>query len=121
MQLVDSKLYSANVAPFGSSDIEAAADGCWGANLEQGCDATERQPLSLHSVRRRNIRNGHGRIAWLRATTASERVLALLLAAFFVTASPALVATVRSTVSLSFQILLQAGHVGLVAFQIFGR
>jgi hypothetical protein len=44
-----------------------------------------------------------------------------MLAAFVLAASPALVATLRSTVSLSFQILLQAGHVGLVAFQIFGR
>jgi hypothetical protein len=45
----------------------------------------------------------------------------MLLAAFVVTASPALLATVRSAVSLSFQILLEAGHAGLIAFQIFGR
>ena len=121
MQLVDSKLYSANVAPFGSSNIEATADGFWGANLEQSYDATERQQLSVRSIGRRKIRNGGGLIACVKASSASERLLALLLAAFVVTASPALLATVRSTVSLSFQILLQAGHVGLIALQIFGR
>jgi hypothetical protein len=122
MQLVDSKLYGANVAAFGSSDIEATADGRWAAHLEQSYDdATERQQLSVRSIGRRKVRNGDGLIACVKASSASERVLALLLAAFVLTASPALLATVRSTVSLSFQILLQAGHVGLIAFRIFGR
>jgi hypothetical protein len=53
--------------------------------------------------------------------SASDRLLAMVLVAFVVTASPALLETVRSTVSLSLQILLQAGHAGLIAFQIFGR
>jgi hypothetical protein len=29
--------------------------------------------------------------------------------------------TVRSVVSVALQILLEAGHAGLIAFQIFGR
>jgi hypothetical protein len=62
-----------------------------------------------------------GFISWLRETNASERLLALMLAAFLVAASPALLGTVRSAVSLALQILLQAGHFGLVAFQIFSR
>jgi hypothetical protein len=59
--------------------------------------------------------------SWLKETNASERLLALMLAGFLVTASPALLGTVRSAVSLALQILLQAGHFGLVAFQIFSR
>jgi hypothetical protein len=123
MQLVDSKLYGANVAAFGSSDIEATADGRWAAHLEQSYDdATEHRQLRVRGAGRRSARLERGNlVSWLKASSASERVLALLLAAFVVTASPALLATVRSTVSLSFQILLQAGHVGLIALQIFGR
>ncbi|HXM14094.1 MAG TPA: hypothetical protein VN933_02555 [Candidatus Eremiobacteraceae bacterium] len=60
-------------------------------------------------------------ISRLKRTSASDRLLAMVLVAFVVTASPALLETVRSTVSLSLQILLQAGHAGLIAFQIFGR
>jgi hypothetical protein len=60
-------------------------------------------------------------ISRLKATSASRRVLVLLLAALVVTASPALLATIRSTVLLSLEILLQAGHAGFIAFQIFGR
>jgi hypothetical protein len=96
MQLVDGKLYIENV------------------------------PAPQIASRSRTITTVRGRkscnlIPWLKATSATERLLVLMLAAFVLAASPALVATVRSTVSLSFQILLQAGHVGLVAFQIFGR
>jgi hypothetical protein len=58
---------------------------------------------------------------WLKGTSASGRLLALLIAGLLVAASPALLNTVFSVVSLSFQILLQAGHAGLIAFQIFGR
>jgi hypothetical protein len=57
----------------------------------------------------------------LKATSASGRMLALLIAGLLVAASPVLLNTVFSVVSLSFQILLQAGHAGLIAFQIFGR
>jgi hypothetical protein len=96
MQLVDSKLYIENV------------------------------PALQITRRPRTVTTGHGRkschlIPWLKATSATERLLVLMLAAFVLAASSALIATVRSTVSLSFQILLQAGHVGLIAFQIFGR
>jgi hypothetical protein len=97
MQLVDSKLYSANITAFPSERQELA--------LRRGSIRTERRNL----------------VSWLKASSASERVLALVLAAFVLTASPALVATVRSTVSLSFQILAQAAHAGLIALQIFGR
>jgi hypothetical protein len=103
MQLVDRKLYIANVSAFGSAPQQRA-------------------------VRARDSRNGgvnceHCRalIAWLRGTSASERLLGLMLAGFVFAASPALIATVRSTVSLSLQILLQVGHAGFIAFQIFGR
>jgi len=65
--------------------------------------------------------NGVRLLSRLAGSSASERLLALMLAAFVATASPAMLATVRATVSLSLQILLQAGHFGLVAFQIFGR
>ena len=104
MQLVDSKLYSANVAAFRSVGVDAMADRSYA-----GADF------------RRARANRGDLLSWLKGTSAAQRMFGLLLAAFFVAASPALLATVRSTVSLSFQILLQAGHVGLTAFQIFGR
>ncbi len=103
MQLVDSKLYSANRTEFRSTGIAPIAGPGYG------------------SMGRGNGRNDLGLILRLKRSSASERLLALTLAEFVVTASPALLATVRSTVSLSLQILLQAGHAGLIAFQIFGR
>jgi hypothetical protein len=60
-------------------------------------------------------------ISWLRGASASGRLLALLIAGLLAAASPAVLGTVLSAVSLAFQILLQAGHAGLIAFQIFGR
>jgi hypothetical protein len=60
-------------------------------------------------------------ISWLRGTSASGRLLALLIAGLLVAASPALLNTVFSVVSLALRILLEAGHAGLIAFQIFGR
>ena len=69
---------------------------------------------------RRAPRHG-GFISRLKETTASERLLALLLSGLLVAASPALLNTVRSVVSVASQILLEAGHAGLIAFQIFGR
>ena len=96
MQLVDSKLYLANM------------------------------PAPQIAPRLRTVGTGHGRtncslMPWLRATNATERLLVLMVAAFVVTASPALIETVRSTVAVAFQIFVQAGHFGLIAFQIFGR
>ena len=111
MQPVDSKLYSANMAAFSSSDNEAMADRRWSANRERSYDGAGRT----------HVRTGSNLISRLARTSASERLLALLLAAFVVTASPVLLATVTSTVSLSLQILLQVGHAGFIAFQIFGR
>ncbi len=73
------------------------------------------------SSNRRDARTHGNLISRLKATSASARLLALIMAALLVAGSPALLATVCSTVSLSFQILLQAGHVGLIAFQIFAR
>jgi hypothetical protein len=91
---MDSKLYSANIGPFRGRRRQAGT-----ANFRASSDFISR----------------------LKTTSASERLLAMLLAAFVVTASPALLTTVRSAVSLSFQILLEAGRAGLIAFQIFGR
>ena len=91
MQLVDSKLYIANLGT-----LPVARKG-----------ATEKP--------------GAGFVSRLKRTSASERLLAILLAALLVAASPALFSTVRSAVSLALQILLEAGHFGLIAFQIFGR
>jgi hypothetical protein len=45
----------------------------------------------------------------------------MMLAAFVVAASPALLGTIRSAVALALQILLEVGHFGFIAFQIFGR
>ena len=91
MQLVDSKLYIANLPTL---------------------KVAQRREAAEHS---RNL------ISRLRATNASTRLLSLLLAALVVAASPALLATVRSAVALALQILVEAGHFGFIAFQIFGR
>jgi hypothetical protein len=97
MQLVDSKLYIANMAALGVS----------------------RASGNSHRAHR------SGRLGYIfsriAATSASQRLLALLLTALLVAASPALLNTVLSAVSLTVQILLEAGHAGLIAFQIFGR
>lgn len=62
-----------------------------------------------------------GFISRLKATNASERLLALTLVGLLVAASPVLLDTVRSVVSLALQIFIEAGRAGLIAFQIFGR
>ncbi|MBV9884997.1 MAG: hypothetical protein JO119_00465 [Acidobacteria bacterium] len=89
MQLVDSKLYIANLP-------------------------------ALQVVQRRAASNLN-LISRLKAASASTRLLALMLAALLVAASPALLGTIRSAVALALQILLQVGHFGFIAFQIFGR
>jgi hypothetical protein len=62
-----------------------------------------------------------GLVSQIKGTSASGRLFALLIAGLLVSASPALLNAVRSVVSLALQILLEAGHAGLIAFQIFGR
>jgi hypothetical protein len=116
MQLVDSELYVANVTTIGAEQRRLVSDG---ADFRCNVAKTRRSYAAAARGRRRNDCSNF--IPWLKATSASERLLALLLAAFVLTASPALIATVRSVATLSFQILLQAGHVGFIAFQIFGR
>ena len=91
MQLVDSKLYIANM-PSLQAPRDASATSQSGSFVSR-----------------------------IKATSASARLLVLMLAALVVAASPALIATVRSTVAVAFQIFVQAGHFGLIAFQIFGR
>ena len=91
MQLVESKLYIANLRDAAVQRGRAAAD------------------------QNRNL------ISRLQATSASTRLLVLMLTAFAVIASPPLFGTIRSAVALAMQILIQAGQFGLVAFRIFGR
>jgi hypothetical protein len=91
MQFVESKLYIANLRDAAVPSGRAAAE------------------------QNRNL------VSQLRATSASTRLLSLLLAALVVAASPVLLVTVRSAVALTLQILLQAGHFGFIAFQIFSR
>jgi hypothetical protein len=109
MQLVDSKLYIANVPSVSVTRREPFATRCdhLSPARAQHCRAPRPHYRNFISV--------------FRGTSASARLLTLMVAALAVTASPALLATIRSTISLSLQILLQAGHLGLVAFQIFGR
>lgn len=90
MQLVDSKLYLANLAT----------------------------PVARKSA---TPKPSAGILSRFKGISASERLLALMLTALLVAASPAPLGTVRSAVSLALQILLEAGHFGLIAFQIFGR
>ena len=104
MQRVDSKLHIANM-----SGLRPAG---FSAKPERGCNPVGRAHAQT---------DGCNLISRLKGTSSSERVLAMLLSAFVVTASPALLATVHSTVSISLQILLQVAHVGFIAFQIFGR
>jgi len=111
MQLVDSKLYIANMPALDASTVGGPA-------LEIPTLGVARR----HSAgSRRDIRTHGNLMSLLRTSSASARLLTLMVAALAFTASPALLATIRSTISLSLQILLQAGHLGLVAFQIFGR
>jgi len=91
MQLVDSKLYIENLAALRIAHRSATAE------------------------RHRNL------TAQLKSASASARLLAMMLAAFVVAASPALLGTIRSAVTLALQILLEVGHFGFIAFQIFGR
>ncbi len=91
MQLVDSKLYIANLP------------------------ALRIAHRSVPAERNRNL------LSRLRAASASTRLLTLMLAALIAAASPVLLATIRSSVALALQILLQVGHFGFIAFQIFGR
>jgi hypothetical protein len=111
MQLVDSKLYIANAPTFDAAKLEARS-------LEVSAIGAARRNSSGG---RRDARTHGNLISLLKATSASARLLALIVAALVVAASPALFTTIRSTVSLSLQILLQAGHFGLIASEIFGR
>ena len=106
MQLVDSKLYIANAPSLDVRSLNVPTFGAERRHLPGG---------------RRDARTHGNLISLLKATSASARLLALMMAALVVVASPALLATVRSTVSLSLEILLQAGHFGLIALEIFGR
>jgi hypothetical protein len=111
MQLVDSKLYIANMPALDAQTLGAQSFDV------PTLGASRRQA----SGSRRDARTHGNLISLLKATSASARLLALMVAALIVVATPALLATIGSTVSLSFQILLQAGHFGLIAFQIFAR
>jgi hypothetical protein len=91
MQLVDSKLYVANF------------------------------PTLRIARRSAGLGQSRGLISRLQGTSASARLLVMMLAAFVVAASPALLGTIRSAVALALQILLEVGHFGFIAFQIFGR
>ena len=81
MQLVDSKLSIANAQAFGS-DRQRVAVGEAGSSVGDANGRTERSNFFSR-------RNG---------TSAAKRLLVLLLAAFVVTVSPALLESVRSTV-----------------------
>jgi hypothetical protein len=91
MQLVDSKLYLANLP------------------------APQIAPRRATAERSRNLTSR------LQSTSASTRLLSLMLAALVVAASPALLGTIRSAATLALQILSEAGQFGFIAFQIFGR
>ena len=116
MQLVDSKLYIANASSLDTATLGVRALGV--PALGVPTIGAERRHLAGG---RRDGRPHGNLISLLKRTSSSERLLALMVTALVVVASPALLATVRSTVSLSLQILLQAGHFGLIALEIFGR
>ncbi|HEY2819802.1 MAG TPA: hypothetical protein VGJ06_02070 [Candidatus Acidoferrum sp.] len=97
MQLVDSKLYIANMSALGIARSRGNSNHGYGSG-------------QLGDI-----------VSRVAATSASQRLLALLLTALLVAAGPALLNTVLSAVSLTLQILLQAGNFGFIAFQIFGR
>jgi hypothetical protein len=54
-------------------------------------------------------------------STASQRLSVLVIGGFLLAGCPALVSTVAGVVSLSLAVLFECGHIGLVAFQLFGR
>ena len=114
MQLVDRKLYGANIPALRADRRHIAA----GDRLARRCAGGGFSQRRSGVIR---FGNEGGILSRLRGTSASERLLALMLAALVIAASPALLSTVRSAVSLALQILLEAGHFGLIAFQIFGR
>src|SRR5579862_2777744 len=103
MQLVDSKLYVTNLTALGAQRRRLASRG---TDLRFGGAHGDASAALL---------------SWLKATSASARLLAMMLAAFVVAASPALLGTIRSALTLALQILLEVGHFGFIAFQIFGR
>ena len=111
MQLVDSKLHIANtpaldVRSLGVPTFDVPMSGVECRHLAGG---------------RRGVQPHGNLISLLKATSASARLLALMVAALILAAGPALLSTIRSTVSLSLQILLQVGHFGSIALEIFGR
>ena len=111
MQLAESKISSASFSPASLSPFGPEPSG-----FATGCRSTQRL----------RVVGGYGRtgcnlISRLRATNATERLLALTIAAFILTVAPPLLETVRTTITIALQILFQIGHLGFVAFQIFGR
>ena len=114
MQLVDRKLYGMNI-PALRADRRHLTAGDRSARRCAGDGFSQRRSGVIR------FGNAGGMLSRLRATSASERLLALMLAALVIAASPALLSTVQSAVSLALQILLEAVHFGLIAFQIFGR
>jgi len=115
MQLVDRKLYGANIPALRADRRHIAAGDRFARRCAGGDGFSQRRSGVIR------FGNEGGILSRLRATSASERLLALMLAALVIAASPALLSTVQSAVSLALQILLEAGHFGLIAFQIFGR
>lgn len=57
----------------------------------------------------------------LARTTASERLSILVIGGLLAVAGPTLVSTVANAASLSLSVLVEFSHIGLVAFQVFGR
>ena len=54
-------------------------------------------------------------------TTASQRLSLLMVGTMVAVAAPALASTIAGTVFFSVSILVEFSHIGLVAFQLFGR
>jgi hypothetical protein len=145
MQLAESKLYIASLTPVNLAPAGVPSSGVVAASLAapsiafSGAEGANDAPFGLgrtgfiagcrseHKLRTVGGRaSGHKQtgcnlMADLRKIGAAERLLALMLAAFVVTASPAILATVRTTVAIALQIFVQVGHLGFTAFQIFGR
>ncbi len=57
----------------------------------------------------------------LKNATASQRLSILVIGGLVGVVSPALVSTVANAASLSLSVLVEFSHIGLVAFQVFGR
>jgi hypothetical protein len=115
MQLVDSKLYIANAPTL---DVRSLGVPTFDVPFDVPMSGVECRHLAGG---RRGVQPHGNLISLLKATSASARLLALMVAALILAASPALLSTIRSTVSLSLQILLQVGHFGSIALEIFGR